>query len=92
MSYQLIQMPRYLRAYKKLHPNQRLDVDTHLAGLAADPSVGNRKRGDLSHIYVSKFKVQGQEFLLAYSIEEEIRLLYLEALAPHENFDRNLKR
>lgn len=31
-------------------------------------------------------------YLLGYTLDEGVRLIYLEAVGPHENFDRNLKR
>jgi mRNA interferase RelE/StbE len=35
---------------------------------------------------------QVQLYLLAYTCEDAVRLIYLEALGPHENFYRDLKR
>ena len=37
------------------------------------------------------FRLQGQLYLLGYTRDEEVRLIYLEALGPHENFYRDLK-
>lgn len=33
-----------------------------------------------------------RKHLLGYTREDEVRLIYLEALGPHENFYRDLKR
>ncbi len=91
MSYRVLQTRRFLRQYKKLHANTILDVDAAIAYLAENPLMGEQKRGDLAEMRVVKFRSLGQLYLLAYSLEEEIRLIYLEALGSHENFYRNLK-
>jgi hypothetical protein len=39
-----------------------------------------------------KFRSQGQLYLLGYIREDTVRLIYLEAMGPHENFYRDLKR
>jgi hypothetical protein len=39
-----------------------------------------------------QFRCQGQLYLLGYTREDGIRLVFLEALGPHENFYRDLKR
>jgi hypothetical protein len=54
--------------------------------------VGERKKGDLGQLWVYKFRSQGQLYLLGYTREDTVRLIYLEALGPHENFYRDLKR
>jgi mRNA interferase RelE/StbE len=84
------QMPAFKRAYKKLHSNQRKGVDKAIKAIIADPDLGTEKKGDLAGIFVYKFKVVNQEFLLAYEWQPEERLLL--ALGVHENFYRDLKR
>ena len=39
-----------------------------------------------------KFRSQGQLYLLGYTVEDAVRLVYLEAVGPHENFYRDMKR
>ena len=92
MSYSLRQTRRFARAYKKLHDNVAADVDEATRVVAADPTVGERKKGDLSELFVYKFRSQNQLYLLGYTIDDEIRLIYLEAVGPHENFYRDFKR
>ncbi|MFW8566858.1 type II toxin-antitoxin system RelE/ParE family toxin [Orrella sp. 11846] len=81
-----------MRAYKKLHNNVVRDVDASIERVASDPTIGERKKGDLSALWVHKFRSQGQLYLLGYSLDEDVRLVYLEALGSHENFYRDLKR
>jgi len=79
----------FLRAYKKLHNNQRDSVDQAVADIVLHPTIGEAKKGDLAGIYVYKFKCIGQLFLLAYEFDPATRTLLL--LGTHENFYRNLK-
>ena len=92
MSYSLKQTRRFARAYKKLHDNVAADVDTATEVVADDPAVGERKKGDLAELFVYKFRSQNQLYLLGYTVDDEVRLIYLEAVGPHENFYRDLKR
>jgi len=92
MSYALRQTRRFARAYKKLHPKVAADVDSAALEIAANPLLGDRKKGDLAALRVYKFHSQGQLYLLGCSLDDSIRLIYLEAVGPHENFYRDLKR
>ena len=92
MSYRLEQTRRFARVYKKLNDHVAADVDAAAEVVAKDPSIGERKKGDLADLYVYKFRSQNQLYLLGYTLDEGIRLVYLEAVAPHENFYRDLKR
>jgi mRNA interferase RelE/StbE len=56
MSYELRQTRRFARAYKKLHDNVAADVDAATEVVAADPSLGERKKGDLADLFVYKFR------------------------------------
>ncbi len=92
MSYALQQTRRFARAYKKLHDNVAADVDAATEAVAADPGIGERKKGDLADLFVYTFRSQNQLYLLGYSVDDAVRLVYLEAVGPHENFYRDLKR
>lgn len=84
------QMPAFKRVFKKLHKNQKKEVKKAIQEIIKTPHIGTAKRGDLTGIYVYKFKISTQEYLLAYEwIPDEGILL---ALGVHENFYRNLKR
>ncbi|PKY11867.1 addiction module toxin RelE [Acidithiobacillus marinus] len=92
MRYELRQTRRFARAYKKLHDNVVVDVDAAIEVVAADPSIGERKKGDLAELLVYKFRSQNQWYLLGYTVDDSVRLVYLEAIGAHENFYRDLKR
>ena len=80
----------FLRAYKKLHNNQKDAVDQAVAVVVQDPAIGDAKKGDLAGVYIYKFDCVNQMFLLAYEFDPDTRTLLL--VGSHENFYRNLKR
>ncbi len=92
MSYAVVQTRRFARVYKKLHDKVAGAVDTAVAILAADPGLGEAKKGDLAALRVYKFHALGLFYLLGYSVDDGVRLIYLEAIGPHENVYRDLKR
>ena len=92
MSFALLQTRRFARQYKKLNDNVARDVDVAVAAVAKKPTLGERKKGDLAQLRVYKFHSHGQLYLLGYSVNDGLCLIYLEAVAPHENFYRDLKR
>jgi mRNA interferase RelE/StbE len=82
--------PTFERAAKKLHARDKKDLDKAVREIAADPAIGVAKKGDLTGVYVHKFKINKQEVLLSYQYtSSEVVLL---SLGSHENFYRNLKR
>jgi len=58
--------------------------------ILANPEIGARKVGKLVDIYVHKILIVNQEFLIVYTFNREKRVLTWEAMAPHENFYRDL--
>ena len=55
MTYQAVQTRRFARQYKKLHDNIASDVDVAVATVESSPKIGDKKKGDLSALYVYKF-------------------------------------
>ena len=92
MSYRVVQTRRFARQYKKLHNNIITDVDQAVDNIANNPEIGEQKKGDLSVLRVYKFRSNGQLYLLGYTLDDAIQLVYLEAIGSHENFYRDLKR
>ncbi len=84
------QMPLFKKAYKKLHRVQKKKVGDAIRLIIEYPEKGQEKKGDLAGVRVHKFKINTQEFLLAYEYSAE-RILLL-AIGSHENFYRDLKR
>lgn len=92
MTWEVKQTRRFGRAYKKLAPSVALAVDAAVASVGANPDVGVRKKGDLGHLWVHKFRCGRQLYLLGYTRIDAIRLISLEAVGTHENFYRDIKR
>lgn len=88
----IVQTPTFSRQIKKLHKNQKKDLDVAVSTILANPLIGEMKKGDLDGLQVYKFRMVNQLMLLAYEFyENELRLL-LVALGSHENFYRDLKK
>jgi len=88
---QVLQTPLFKKIVKKLHKNQKQDLDDAIKVLMEEPTTGEQKKGDLSYLRVYKFKMVNQLTLLGYSYEEGTLTLELIALGPHENFYRDVK-
>ena len=87
---QVLQSATFKRTYKRLHSNQKADVDDAVTAIVLDPTLGAAKSGDLAGVFVYKFACVGQLTLLAYEYDPGTRMLLL--LGSHENFSRELKR
>lgn len=87
----IVQTPTFKKHIKRLHVNQKKDLDEAIEEIIANPKIGEIKKGDLVGIQVYKFKMVKQLTLLAYRYEENDLLLILLALGSHENFYRDLK-
>jgi len=88
---QVLQTPTFKKAVKKLHQNQKKDLDKAVKELIEDPLLGEQKKGDLSFLRVYKFKMHKQLTLLGYSYQDGKVTLELMALGSHENFYRDIK-
>jgi mRNA-degrading endonuclease RelE of RelBE toxin-antitoxin system len=88
----VLQTSTFRNAVKKLHKNQKKDLDGAVKQIMDSPDIGESKVGDLAGISVYKFKMVKQLTLLAYRYEDETVILTLLALGTHENFYRDLKR
>ncbi|WP_255349452.1 type II toxin-antitoxin system RelE/ParE family toxin [Thioalkalivibrio sp. ALE20] len=80
------QTPTFRKAFKRLSEKQKDRVDDEIDRLVENPELGTRERGDLAHLWVHKFRLEGQEILLGYAWDEGQLVLTLMNLAPHENF------
>lgn len=87
----ILQTSTFIKQTKKLHKNQKQDLDKAVKQIFNYPYLGESKKGDLSGIRVYKFKMNKQLTLLAYEVNEENVQLILIAFGSHENFYRNLK-
>lgn len=84
------QMSAFKNAYKKLHLRDKLQVNDAIKAIIHNPKIGQEKKGDLSGVFVYKFKIFHREILLAYEWDAKHRILL--AMGIHENFYRDLKK
>lgn len=77
MSYRLKQTRRFARADKKLHDTVAADVDDATELVAVDPTIGERKKGDLADLFVYQFRSKNQLYLLGYTVDDEVCVVYL---------------
>ncbi len=87
----ILQTPTFAKQIKKLHSNQKEDLDVAITAIVANPSIGDLKKGDLNGIRVYKFSMVKQLTLLAYEYQDNEQLVLLFSLGSHENFYRDLK-
>ena len=95
-SLSVIQSHSFKKAVKKLHNNQKADLDDAVRAIIDNPElgvqkVGVQKVGDLSSVRIYKFKMLKQLTLLAYQIDDGQLVLTLLMFGPHENFYRDVK-
>jgi mRNA-degrading endonuclease RelE of RelBE toxin-antitoxin system len=90
--WQVLQTRRFARQYKKLQDNTAADADAAVLTVQPDPHAAPLKKGDLAGLRVHKFSSAGQLYLLGYTLDDGIHLIYLEAVGPYENFYRDVKR
>lgn len=88
----VLQTSTFKKIVKKLHANQKKDVDKAVQDIIQNPYIGEQKVGDLAGVYVYKFKMVKQLTLLAYTYENTTITLTLITLGSHENFYRDLKK
>jgi mRNA interferase RelE/StbE len=87
----LWQTARFDHVYKKLHLRSQNRVKQAITRLVEDPSVGEKKSGDLSEFFIYKFREGKRLWLLAYRIDA-VRGIELVDLGSHENFYRGLRK
>ena len=92
MPYTENQTPRFLRSYKKLSNRELGFLHTAMDQLLKRPTIGVEKHGDLSNLFVHKFKVGKEEWLLGYTFNTTKKIITWEAIGRHENFYRDIKK
>ena len=87
----ILQTKRFQKTIKKLHGNQKSDLNLAIRQLVENPEIGELKKGDLAGVRVYKFKMQNQLTLLGYRWIDDQPCLLMLSLGSHENFYRDLK-
>lgn len=64
-------------------------LDREVRKIAEDPGIGEEKKGDLKGVFIHKFKLKENLYLLAYrKIGADLELIMI---GLHENYYRDLK-
>ncbi len=80
------------KVYKKLHQNQRVEVQVAIKLIMDNPIIEERKIGNLNGVRVYKFKMINQLTLNTYNYYEDKQEIILLLLGSHENFYNELKK
>ena len=62
----ILETPLFASRVKRLHKNQKMELDLAVSSIVEDPYTGKMKKGDLSGLQVYKFKMVNQLTLLLY--------------------------
>jgi len=92
VAYSENQTPRFSRLYKKLGKRQLLALHEAMDLVIKNPQSGQQKSGDLSDLYVFKYKLGSEDWLLGYTIHSGKKIVTWHAIGHHENFYRDVKR
>ncbi len=87
---EVLQTHVFAKRRKKLHKNQIKDLDKAITEISKNPMIGTQKKGNLSDVWIYKFKMVKQENLLAYQWDPKTRKLI--ALGVHVNFYRDIEQ
>ena len=86
---QIFQSKSFEKKVKKLTKNDKLAIDKIIGLIIENPNIGTEKKGDLSRIFVYKYKIKAQQYLSAYRFSDfELELIKIDV---HQNFYRDLK-
>jgi len=74
---------------KKMSKTEKHALDREVRNIAEKPNIGEEKKGDLKGVFVHKYKLKPNLYLLAYrkaGIDLELVMI-----GSHENYYRDLK-
>lgn len=75
---------------QKFNKAEKLKLDSEINQIIQNPSIGTEKKGDLRGVFVHKFDLLNQLYLLAYRFSSES--LELVMIGPRQNYYRDLKK
>ncbi|MBT6752314.1 MAG: type II toxin-antitoxin system RelE/ParE family toxin, partial [Candidatus Thioglobus sp.] len=62
----IFQSKSFEKKVKKISKNDKEELDNAIYAVIKSPEIGTEKKGDLVKIFVYKYKVKNQQYLLAY--------------------------
>jgi mRNA-degrading endonuclease RelE of RelBE toxin-antitoxin system len=86
----IFQSKSFEKKVKKISKNDKEELDNAIYAVIKSPEIGTEKKGDLVKIFVYKYKVKNQQYLLAYRFTGvDLELVKIDV---HQNFYRDLKK
>ena len=87
----IYQSKSFAQKVKKMRKPEKEILDQEVQRIAQNPSIGEeKKKGDLTGVFVHKFNIETAQYLLAYrNISEDLELVMI---GPHESYYRDLKQ
>ena len=74
---------------KKMTKAEKEALDHEVKNIAENPNIGEEKKGDLKGVFVHKFKLKTNLYLLSYrKADKDLELVMI---GSHENYYRDLK-
>lgn len=77
--------PTFERTVKKLHRQQKTELDEAVRTIASQPETGEAKVGDLVGVQVYKFRMGNMLCLLAYRVLDEGRCMSIASTGGQSN-------
>ena len=77
------------RKVKQMSKTEKDALDREVRNIAENPNIGEEKKGDLKSVFVHKFKLKTNLYLLAY--RKTGTDLELVMIGSHENYYRDIK-
>jgi addiction module RelE/StbE family toxin len=85
--------PRVKSDLKKLDKGVVIEIyDVHLDNILHEPYIGEKLHGDLEGISSYHFRKNKVDYRIAYSVEENKRIVYIVMIGKRENFYEILKK
>jgi len=85
---QILQSGLFKKKTRRFGEKEKRILDSQIRKILNDPSIGQKKRGDLKDVFVYKSKIHATQYLLSYRVVEDH--LGLITIGPHENYYRDL--
>jgi mRNA-degrading endonuclease RelE of RelBE toxin-antitoxin system len=92
VAYSENQTSRFSRLYKKLGKRQLVALHDAMDLVMKNPQTGQQKVGDLSNLYVFKYKLGNEDWLLGYTFQSNKKVITWHSIGQHENFYRDTKK
>jgi mRNA-degrading endonuclease RelE of RelBE toxin-antitoxin system len=68
--------PSFARRAKRLHANEKKALNKAIRAVSANTGVGEEKVGDLVGIFIYKFSIGNEKWLLAYRVVSKKEVTY----------------